>query len=246
MKHVEITDIEQAKNEAADATAAYRAARDAEETAHAQMVSDCGRGPISRKRDHPSYNAWMEKVTERDARDKDLTRARRMVDALRTQRLKYLARLVSVALLEKCSELEGKPCRYKRVKNAVKAACAGIEDARVELYDSGQLVVYDARDDSHKGIDLYPSRYDVASGDELFCACYLENYISDNDGIRGMLADILGPDEVREMVTVFDDKLRDVCDKIGAAHDAARQLADTYKAIGLGQDVEAASKRAVY
>ena len=151
-----------------------------------------------------------------------------------------------VALLEKCSELEGKPCRYKRVKNAVKAACAGIEDARVELYDSGQLVVYDARDDSHKGIDLYPSRYDVASGDELFCACYLENYISDNDGIRGMLADILGPDEVREMVTVFDDKLRDVCDKIGAAHDAARQLADTYKAIGLGQDVEAASKRAVY
>lgn len=246
MKHVTIADIEQAKNEAADATAAYRAASDAEEAAHAQMVSDCGGGPINRKREHPSYAAWMEKVKERDARDKDLTRARRLLDALRNQRLKYLARLVSVALLEKCSWLEGKPCRYKRVKTAVKAACSDISGARVELYDRGQLVVYDARDDSRDGIDLYPSKYDVASDDELFCTCYLENYISDNDGIRGMLADILGPDEVRDMVDVFDDRLREVCGQISEAHGAARRLADTYKAIGLNQDIEAATKRAVY
>ena len=246
MKHVTIADIERAKKEVADATAAYKAASDAEETAHAQMVSDCGRGPISRKRDHPSYDAWMEKVTERDARDNYLTRARRLLDALRNQRLKYLARLVSVALLEKCSGLEGKPCRYKRVKNAVKAACADIEDARAELYDRGQLVVYDARDDSRNGIDLYPSKYDVASDDELFYTCYLENYISDNDGIRGMLADILGPDEVRDMVNAFDEKLKDVCTQIADAHDAARRLADTYKAIGLNQEVESATKRAVY
>lgn len=246
MKHVKIADVEQAKKEVADATAAYKAASDAEDTARAQMVSDCGRGPISRKKNHPSYVAWMEKVIERDARNKDLTSSRRLLDALRNQRLKYLARLVSIALIEKCSGIEGKPCRYKRVKNAVKAACADINSARVELYDSGQLVVYDARDDSRDGIDLYPSKYDVASDDELFCTCYLESYISDNDGISGMLADILGPDEVRDMVNVFDDKLRDVCDQIGAAHDAARQLADTYKAIGLNQDVETAAKRAVY
>ena len=246
MAHVTIEDINRAKDETAAAQTAYEAASDAEEAAREKMVTDCGRGPISRKRNHPSYLAWMEAVTERDARDKDLTRARRMVDALRTQRLKYLARLVSIAVLDKCSSLNGKPCRYKRVKNAVKDACAEIVDARVELYDRGQLVVYDARDDSRDGIILYPSKYDVASDDELFCTCYLENYISDNDSIRGMLADILGPDEVRDMVSVFDDKLRDVCDKIGAAHDAARQLADTYKAIGLSQDVETAAKRAVY
>lgn len=246
MKHVTITDIEQAKNEVADATAAYRAASDAEETAHAQMVSDCGGGPISRKKDHPSYTAWMEKVIERDARDKDLTRARRLLDALRNQRLKYLARIVSIAMLEKCSGLEGKPCRYKRVKNAVKAACSDISDARVELYDCGQLVVYDALDDSRDGIDLYPSKYDVSSGGKLFCTCYLESYISDNDGIRGMLADILGPEEVRDMVNAFDEKLKYVCTQIKDAHDAARRLADTYKAIGLNQDVEAATKRAVY
>ena len=246
MKHVTITDVEQAKNEVADATAAYRAASDAEETALAQMVSECGGGPISRKKDHPSYAAWMGKVIERDERDKDLTRARRLLDALRNQRLKYLARLVSVALLEKCSELNGKPCRYKRVKNAVKAACSAISGARVELYNRGQLVVYDARDDSRDGIDLYPSKYDVASNDELFCTCYLESYISDNDGICGMLAHIFGADEVRDMVDVFDDRLREVCDQIRDAHDAARRLADTYKAIGLNQDIEAESKRAVY
>lgn len=246
MEHVTIEDINHAKSGIESAQAAYKAARDAEETARAQMVSDCGIGPISRKKDHPSYAAWMEKVIERDARDKDLTSARRLLDALRNQRLKYLARLVSIALLEKCSGLNGKPCRYKRVKNAVKAACSDIDGARVELYDKGQLVVYDARDDSRDGIDLYPSKYDVSSGDELFCTCYLENYISDNDGICGMLAHIFGAAEIRNMVDVFDDRLRDVCDQIGAAHDAARQLADTYKAIGLSQDVETASKRAVY
>lgn len=246
MAHVTIEDINRAKDEITAAQAAYKAASDAEESAREKMMTDCGRGPISRKKDHPSFSAWVEKVEERDARDKDLTRASRMLDAMRNQRLKYLARLVSFALLEKCSGLNDKPCRYKRVKNAVKDACAEIEDARIELYDSGQLVVYDALDDSRKGIDLYPSKYDVASDDELFCTSYLENYISDSDGIRGMLATILGPDEVRDMVDAFDGKLRDVCNQISAAHDAARLLGDAYKAIGLNKDIEDAAKRAVY
>ena len=165
---------------------------------------------------------------------------------MRNQRLKHLARLVSIAVLEKCEAYDGNPCRYKRVKKAVKSACEDIDGARVELYDSGEMVVYDATETYGKGISIYPSGYDCTSGDALFHPAYLEKYLHESDGIDGMLSHILSASEVRDMVSDLDEKLRSACEKIAAGHEAARKLEESYRVIGLGGIVSDAAKRAAY
>lgn len=246
MSHVTAEDVKRATEDAREAKAAYDEAVEAEEAARDKMRAECGRGPISRDRSHPSYSAWKKAVSGRDEAARDLERARRTSDAMRNQRLKHLARLVSLAVLEKCEAYDGKPCRYKRVKKAVESACADIDGARVELYDSGELVVYDSTETYGKGISIYPSGYDCASGCELFHPAYLEKYLYTSDGIDGMLSHILSASEVRDMVSDLDEKLRSACEKIKAGHDAARKLEESCRVIGLGGVVSDAAKRAIY
>ena len=245
MSHVTREDIELAVEETERARAAYDAARSAEEAAKAEMDAAGVGGPVSRRKEDPAVAAWIAAVVVRDARDCELERARRLETALKHQYLVHLAREVAFAVLEKCGNLDGKPCRYKRVKTAVSLACEGIEGASVVLYDRGDLIVYDACAPHYTdGLTLYPSGYDVASGDELFHPSYLERYLYTSDVIDGMLSRVLGADEVRKMVADLDGKLSGVCDELRAAHDASRALADEYTALGLSDVVESATKRA--
>lgn len=246
MTHVTAEDVKRAIEDARSAAAAYGESVEAEEAARDKIRAECGRSPISRNGSHPSYSAWRRAASVRDEAAKNLARAKWASDAMRNQRLKHLARLVSLAVLEKCGEYDGQPCRYKRVKKSVKAACADIDGARVELYDSGELVVYDATETYGDGLTLYPSAYDVDSGDELFRPAYLEKYLCASDGIDGMLSHILSAPEVRGMVSDLDEKLRSACEKIKAGHEAARKLEKSYRVIGLGDIVSDAAKRAAY
>lgn len=245
MAHVTREDIELAAEETEQAKAAYDAARFAEEAAKAEMNAAGVGGPVSRRKEDPAVSAWVTAVGVRDARDYELEKARRFETALRHQYLVHLAREVAFAVLERCAGLDGKPCRYKRVKTAVSQACEGIEGARVHLYDRGELVVYDASEPNYRdGLTLYPSGYDVASDDELFHPSYLEKYLYTSDGIDGMLSRVFGADEVSKMVADLDEKLSGVCDELRAANDASRALADEYKALGLLDVVESATKQA--
>lgn len=244
MKHVTREDVEIAAEEAATAKTAYDSAASVEKEKRAEMDASRVGGPISRRKEDPSVVAWIAAVNDRDARDAELTTARRVVSAMRRQYLVYLAREVSQAVIDKCGSLDGKPCRYKRVKSAVSQACEGIEGASVSLYDRGDLVVSCSDTPYEKGITLYPSGYDVASGEELFHAAYLEKYLESSDGIDGMLSHVLDADEVRKMVADLDGKLSDVCEKLRSAHDEARKLETYYRVIGLGDVVENTTKRA--
>lgn len=246
MEHVTREDVKTAEDEARRAKSAYDEAASAADEKRSDMDAAGIGGPISRRKraDDPTVTAWLAAVSERDARNSDLEHARRVASAMRRQYLVYLAREVAIAVLDKCLNLAEKPCRYKRVKSAVSQACEGIEGARVMLYDRGDLVVYLSDEPYGKGLTLYPSSYDVSSGDELFRPSFLSRYLDRSDGIDGMLSHVLSADEVRALVDDLDGKISDVCDKLRTAHDEARDLVKAYQIIGLSEVVESATRRA--
>lgn len=245
MEHVTREDIDRATAELAEAKRSLEAANaDADEMRRIMEKSGLT-GPIRRHRGEKETEDWYSAAKVVDDRYADVKRAERLIRALRYQRRIYLARCVAEKVLSECAELEGKPCRYKRTQKAVESVCAAVDGASCYLGGDGYIYVSDAAEtiysDSEK---VYAARWDSREDDYLFDTSSIERLLADSDGVTGMLSRVLSGEEVRQLMDSLDESISDVCEKLRAAHRAARELERSYRVVGLSDYVDGETKRA--
>ena len=242
IKHVTMDDVMTARDEERAARDEYEAAK----AAAADRLMELRRvksSILERCPERPEYAAWEEAEVRSDACRADLDRAARVSSAMTRQRVYYLAREVSLAVMAACGKLDGKPCRYKRVKDAVSKACEGI-DASVYLDDQGVLHVEIPGGPYGSGVSLYPTSYELGAGEWVFHPGELARYIGKHDGIDGMLSGILDAGGVRAMMGDLDGKLASVREDLRAAHAAAKELETAYRVLGMSGYIDDECKRA--
>lgn len=245
MEHVTREDIDLAAKELEEAKSLLEAAKAAQDEKRRVMDGSGLTGPARRHRGEKEVEDWLAAYKVVDDRHKDVNRARRLVGALRYQRRIYLARVVAEKVLNECAALEGKPCRYKRTQKAVESVCAAVDGASCYLGGDGYIYVSDAAEtiysDSEK---VYAARWDSREDDYLFDTSSIERLLADSDGVPGMLSRVLSGEEVRQLMDSIDESISDACEKLRAAHRAARELERRYRVVGLSDYVEGETKRA--
>lgn len=237
IKHVTMDDVMTARDDERAAREAYEAAKSAasERLMELRRVKS---SILERCPDRPEYAAWEEAEVRSDACRADLDRAARVSSAMTRQRICYLSHEVARAVMAACGKLDGKPCRYKRVKDAVTKACEGI-DAWVYLDDRGELDVNLPDGPYGSGVSMYPCDYGLKEGEWTFRPGELARYIDENGGMA-----ILDAGEVRVMMDDLDGKLGSVLEDLRAAHAAARELEKAYRVVGMSDYIEGEIKRA--
>lgn len=247
MEHVTREYIGLAVKELTEAKSLLESAKAAKDEKRRVMDGSGLTGPARRHRGEKEVEDWFAACEVVDERYRDVKRAERLIEALRYQRRIYLARCVAEKVLSECAELEGKPCRYKRTQKAVESACESIAGASCCLGWDGYIYVRDAAESIYSDCaKVYVARWDSREDDYLFDTSSIERLLADSDGIPGMLAHVLSGEEVRQLMGALDGSISDACEKLRAAHKAARELERAYRVVGLSDYVEGETKRAAY